>query len=454
MSVSDVPIIKLFVVDHKYYIYDTCCNEILCITKELYLSMQRLLEEGMTMFIKKESNSAIKRDILLLKDRGYLSPVFIREILRSNDSYIEEMLTRCINALILQVTQNCNFSCRYCLYEQDSQPNRMHSAEKMSIETAKQSVDFLFDHAQDSRQVTLSFYGGEPFLNFKVIRDTVLYAEQKFKQKQITFHTTTNGSLLTKEIIAFLIEHNFYLMVSLDGPKHFNDRHRKFRADGRGTFDVVYKNLLQIQEQNEEYFRRNVRFMSVYFRDENIEEIQDFFHEINISTNKINIVPAYMSGTDYEYDTLSMVENNSKERSDFLLDSTNDRYKKILLEHTKPYPVFHPDGACIPGVTKLFVDTSGRFYPCEKVAESDYLSIGNLQKGFDIEKVRNFANIGRVTGEECKYCWAMRFCNMCLVHCTNANSHSIQRSIKQRECCAQKREIELWLKKQVEEYSK
>lgn len=454
MIVSDIPIIKLFVVGRKYYVYDAYCNEILCISKELYLSLQRLLEKGIDAFIRQENTSVVQKDIRLLMERGYLSPPFVSEIARTDDSLIEEMLSRCLSALILQVTQNCNFSCRYCLYVQDSHPNRTHSTEKMSIETAKQSVDFMFDHAQDSHEITLSFYGGEPLLNFEVIRDTVIYAEQKFAHKQVTFHTTINGSLLSKEIIAFLVEHNFYLMVSLDGPKHLNDKHRKFRDSGCGTFDIVYKNILKIKEMDEDYFRRNVRFMSVYFLDENTEEIQSFFKEIGISASHVNIVPAYLSGIDYGYDALSLAKRAPKDNSNLISKATGERYKKVLSEHTKLFPVFHPGGACVPGVTKLFVNTSGCFYPCEKVVESDYLSIGNLENGFDIEKVRKFANIGRATDEDCKSCWAMRFCNMCIVHCTDVNSYTIQKSVKKQECFAQKRVIESWLKEQVKQFNK
>lgn len=112
----------------------------------------------------------------------------------------------------------------------------------MSLDTAKKSIDFLSNHSIDAKEIGIGFYGGEPLIEFELIKEIVAYAKEVFTGKPILFSMTTNGSLLNEEIIKFLKENGFNLMISLDGPKEVNDQNRIF-PDGSGTFDVVMNNI-------------------------------------------------------------------------------------------------------------------------------------------------------------------------------------------------------------------
>ena len=122
----------------------------------------------------------------------------------------------------------------------------------MTWETAKKAIDFLREHSVDSPEVNIGFYGGEPLLEFPLLKKAVEYSEQQFEGKKLTFNITTNGTLLNDEMIYFFQDHDVSLMISLDGPKEINDKNRVF-ANGKGTFDTVAKQISRIREIAPQY---------------------------------------------------------------------------------------------------------------------------------------------------------------------------------------------------------
>lgn len=186
------PFIKLFRTPNSWYFYDVPKSELCQIQTDSYLFLQRLLHDGST-------DSEPPDELVHLAQMGYLtseSPV--KELRHPYSRYLPQFLDRNLRQLILQVTQSCNFRCKYCIYsETSSARQRHHSAKHMSWDMAKKAVDFLWEHSIDSRVVSISFYGGEPLLQFPLVQKVIQYSRARFVGKKLTFNMTTNGTLLT-----------------------------------------------------------------------------------------------------------------------------------------------------------------------------------------------------------------------------------------------------------------
>ncbi len=141
-----------------------------------------------------------------------------------------------IHRMELFITENCNLRCDYCFVEGK---NAFHA---MSPETARRSIDFLFAHSRDAKQLHIFFMGGEPFLEFELMRMTAEYAEKLAKEqgKGLEFSVTTNGTLFSEESLAFCAKHQIKYLLSIDGDQETHDQHRK-TASGRGSFDMLMR---------------------------------------------------------------------------------------------------------------------------------------------------------------------------------------------------------------------
>ena len=121
----------------------------------------------------------------------------------------------------------------------------------MDFETAKKAIDFYLKRSEKADQLALSFYGGEPLLEFELIKKCVSYILQRKGDKKILFTMTTNGTLMTEDVIEFLVKYEFNLMISLDGDKKSHDINRRFKT-GKGSFDIILENLSRLKAYNEE----------------------------------------------------------------------------------------------------------------------------------------------------------------------------------------------------------
>ncbi|MBU6443337.1 MAG: quinohemoprotein amine dehydrogenase maturation protein [Alphaproteobacteria bacterium] len=146
-----------------------------------------------------------------------------------------------VNTLVLNVNTGCNLSCTYCYKEDLSAPAQ---GKLMGADTARRSIDLLMDEGGEHGKVNLVFFGGEPLSNLPLIKEAVAYAEERGRARglQVDFSLTTNATLLTEEIIAYLDDHRFGLTVSMDGPRHLHDK-RRVTVGGKGTYDVVARKV-------------------------------------------------------------------------------------------------------------------------------------------------------------------------------------------------------------------
>lgn len=440
--IGDIPIIKTFASNKECYVYDAYTNRLLGVGKEIYCELCKLQKLGIAEYRKLGRTDRQYTDVIDLLDKGLFKSSFIERIEHPDAKYLREMIDRCINQLILGITSSCNFKCRYC---HQAEGKGLALQKMMDKETAFKSVDFLYEHSKDAFEVTITFYGGEPLLNFDLIKSTVGYAVEKIRTKNIVFNMTTNASLINEEIADFLAANNFVLLISLDGDEKTQDKHRRYLKNGEGTFNSVWKNVLYIRDKYPEYFNSNVSFNAVVLQDENPINVLRFFKENNISETSVTIRRADMNGIDYYVSSISLKNGSDDERLEG--EMYKDFFERLSDKKNIP-PIWHHNGPCVPAVRRLFVNADGEFYPCEKIDSDPSCLIGTLNNGINIEKADVILNIGRLTEQECKSCWALRFCTICVHNCINSGTWS--RFMKLKSCEIQKKNAVAFLKKYAE----
>ncbi len=432
------PVYKLFIYKNLYFFYEPYSNRLLEISEDHYSELSLLQKLGFEKYNSLKHKNNTHKDILTLVNKGLITNFSIKEVVHPWTEYVNSIVNRCINSLTLQVTRDCNFKCRYCLFSDHNKIGRDHENKTMPLDIAKKSIDFLFDHSLDADAITIAFYGGEPLLNFDLIKYVTEYAEEIFISKKITFRMTINGSILDEKIIDYIVQHNFIIAISLDGPEHIQNKHRKYRINGGNTFDTVYKNIQLIANKHPEFYRNNLFFIPVLFSDENYENIKKFFNiTLNISDDKIVPLDADLSGIDYTTSDVLTSVSNDEQINIFKRKAFDDMYHLVSLKN-KISTQWHHSGQCIPAFKDLFVDIHGIFYPCEKAIENGGLSIGSINEGLDLYKIISFMNIGQLTCGECKSCWALRFCEICIMHCYDIEYDRIDRKQKLLSCDKQR----------------
>ena len=439
----DAPIIKPIIINNNCYVYDTYTNYILGVSHDIFLEVCKLCEIGISKYIASGRTDEAYRNVILLLDKGFFKSTFVEKIEHPDTKYLSVMTDRCINQLILGITNLCNFSCRYC---HQAEGKLLSTKSAMDCATAFKSIDFLFEHSKDAFEVTVTFYGGEPLLNFELIKSVVEYASEKFKTKNVTFNMTTNASLLSDDTVAFLVKNNFDLLISLDGNPQVQNHHRRYLSNGADTFDSVWKNIMRIKDKYPDYFSSNVNFNSVILNDENPDDINLFFENEGISKDKVSIRRADMSGIDYSF---SQIAAHNLSDTDILYNRIYKDYHEHYSDKSIIPKTWHHNGPCIPSVRRLFVNADGDFFPCEKIDGDSSCKIGSLSDGINIGKVNELLNVGKLSENECKKCWAMRFCTMCVHDCIDDGKISKEKKLE--HCKLQKETAVMFLKKYIEE---
>ena len=202
---NDYPIIKLWTNSHGFYVYDPYKNKILSLNREMYLQIYKLKKIGVNNYLKLNEMSKHYNNVVHLIKKGFFLPSQITEISHPWTNYTAALVSRHTNNVTFQVTQNCNFKCRYCSYACDNF-DRKHNNKNMTWEIAKKSLDFIYENSRDSKFIDLGFYGGEPLLNYTIIKECVTYIKRLVENKPILFSLTTNATVLSKEQLDFFIK--------------------------------------------------------------------------------------------------------------------------------------------------------------------------------------------------------------------------------------------------------
>ena len=426
MEIIDKPIIKSFVLNNEYFVYDTFLNKLIEFDLKHYKEILYLSKVGISRYLSLKNENIEYVNICGMIRQGFFKAKIINNVENYLTPYIEQLTKTSVNDIVLQITQDCNFKCRYCSYALDSMIDRNHESINMDWNIAKKSVDFLFEHSRDMRTIAIGFYGGEPLLNFNLIEQVVNYSNHKFNTKRIIYRMTTNVSLINEKILNFLVKNDFLVSLSIDGPRHIQNLHRTFKSNGNGTFDVVLNKLQLIKSKHPKFFIKNVSVIPVVVESEDYDMIYNFFNELGFTKDNIHILNANMNGVDF-IPNINLNEEKKYEENSFSNFEIINEYEDIYLNKTILPENWHHAGTCIPGVKR-------NFFPCEKILLRNNLNIGNLNRGFDIKKIIEFSNIGKISEERCKTCWAMRFCKICVGQCNDIEKCTLCKKQKNITC--------------------
>lgn len=437
------------------YLYDTNRNQFIEISESVFSKLQAVSHGTLLMDDAENSSDEIR----VLKEKGYLADRHVQVIEHPYTSSVEVLLKRRLQKVTLQLTQNCNFRCSYCHYTSNDGGQRTHSNRRMSLELAKKAICFLRDHSIDTPEVYVGFYGGEPLLEFPMIKELVLFAEEELKGKTIAFTLTTNAVLLSDEIIQFFIQHDIDLLISLDGNREAHNKNRVFASNGKGTFDTIISKLKEISEKYPSFFKKITINMvmdpSVDFDEiDGIFTVYPFMKKIRVMSTIVDDVGASEKNVFSECFTFKnryhtflsylCVLNRFPSRNVTRVFLGQEKRLKADLDTFSEYNGLPqksaPSGPCVPGEVRLMVTVDGNFVLCERVSEiSEPMIIGNINSGIDMQKVYKLLNIAQTTAEYCKNCWAFHLCSLCaknsdkagvlsseerLSYCTVSKSHA------------------------------
>lgn len=333
-----------------------------------------------------------------------------------------------IKSMCLHIAHDCNMVCKYC-FADTGDFKRKRSL--MSLETAKKAIDFLLEKSAGIKNLELDFFGGEPLLNFDVVRETVKYGREREKEfgKNIRFTMTTNGTLLDDEKIDFINEHMSNVVLSIDGRKEVNDRIRTY-MDGNGTYDDIlpkYKKLVEKRTNGTYYVRGTYTRENLDFAKDVISLADAGFDQISVEpvvlpySDPLSIRPEDIPRICEEYDTLTeeMIkryrEGNAFNFFHFMvdLDAGPCVYKRMK--------------GCGSGSEYVAVTPEGDVYPCHQFVEHTDYKLGSIFGGeLDHARRSEFAGCNICTNPECEKCWAKYFCGG---GCA-ANNYNFSKDIK------------------------
>ncbi len=319
---------------------------------------------------------------------------------------LPKLINKSIKSICLNVAHICNLACPYCFASGGSYKG---NEALMTLEVGKRAIDFLFEKSYGRKIVEVDFFGGEPLLNFQLIKDVVAYGEIKAKEfkKAIKWSMTTNGVLLDKKVCEFLQKHNIGTVLSIDGRKEVHDKYRYFKNKS-GSYDQVVNNYQRFKEYSDDYVARGT------FTKANLDFYEDVKVLKNLGFEHLSMEPVI--GGDLTYDDLESIR-----------ESYAILAKKYLnwIKEDKPLDFFHfninlKGGPCIykritacgAGFEYLAITPLGDIFPCHQLIENKDYRIGNIIDGsFNDDISRNFQNINIYTKEKCSNCWARFFCS-------------------------------------------
>lgn len=318
-----------------------------------------------------------------------------------------------IKAMCLHIAHDCNLACKYCFA---GEGEYCGDRSLMSFEVGKQAFDFLIANSGTRKNLEVDFFGGEPLMNFGVVKQLVAYAreQEKIHNKNFRFTLTTNGVLLDEEVMDFANKEMYNVVLSLDGRKETNDRMRVSR-NGKGSYDLIvpkFKEMVKRRGDKEYYIRGTYTHYNTDFT-------KDILHMADLGFTKLAMEPVVAS-PDAPY---ALKEED--------LPILFDQYEKLAAEmvrrekNGKGFTFFHymidlEGGPCIAkriagcgvGTEYVAVTPWGDLYPCHQfVGDENYL-LGNVFDGITNEEVRSrFKMCNIYTRPQCNDCFARLYCS-------------------------------------------
>lgn len=318
-----------------------------------------------------------------------------------------------VKALCLHVAHSCNLNCQYCFASQ----GKYHGERAlMSFEVAKQAMDFLIANSGDHVNLEVDFFGGEPLMNFDVVKKTVEYARSIEKQhgKNFRFTLTTNGVDVDQEVMDFANKECHNVVMSIDGRKEVHDR---FRVDyqGNGSYDTIIPKFQEFAKSREDqgYYVRGT------YTHHNIDFLEDIKHMADLGFTQLSMEPVVCSPDDpcaLTEEDLPVLFQQYEDLAKYMLQRQKDG-KPITFYH---YMIDLTHGPCIhkriagcgSGLEYFAVTPWGDLYPCHQFVGDEAYLMGNVWDGVKNAEVQDeFRSCNVYARPECDECWARLYCS-------------------------------------------
>ncbi len=363
----------------------------------------------------------------------------------SYQSFVTDFKNRrtVVKALCLHIAHDCNLACRYCFAEEGEYHGRRAL---MSFEVGKKALDFLIANSGGRRNLEVDFFGGEPLMNWDVVKQLVAYGreQEKLHDKRFRFTLTTNGVLLNDEVMEFCNREMSNVVLSLDGRKEVNDRMRPFRG-GQGSYDRIVPKFQRFAESRGEkdYYVRGT------FTRYNLDFAQDVLHFADLGFTKMSMEPVVapdeeeysireedLPGIFQQYDTLAAEYIKRKK------ENRGFQFFHFMIDLKAGPCVAKRMSGCGSGTEYLAVTPWGDLYPCHQFVGQEEFLLGNVDTGVTNFSIRDsFKSCNVYAKEKCRDCFARFYCSG---GCA-ANSYHFHGSITDTYevgCAMQKKRIE------------
>lgn len=445
---------KLFCTRQNGYMYDLGTGKILQCTADEYMVLNHIFEnEGV-----KNIQSLEMSDEQLLECLKKIKNVFVEEkllqappltefsSLHGDFELIKEQIKSNLQQITLEITEKCNLRCKYCIYTDENEAHRNFDTHDMSWDIAKKAIDYGMEHS--GKRLAVTFYGGEPLLQFDLIKKCVEYTKKTAGDKHISHSMTTNMTLMTKEIADYLSSvERFSVVCSLDGPEEIHDENR-LTVDGHGSFKKAIRGLKYLVDAYGDKAATHLSLsmvMTLPATEEKLRKIQNFFDSLDWLPKKIVKNISYVSSSSHRMERLTKTsrEQISMKKSGYvnpIADWTQDKsvfgdeirsdqiftnsfmqsaylriHKRMIVDD--PVGCYNLSGCCVPASRRLYITATGKFSLCEKIGNAPY--IGDVDRGVDLESIKknyidDYVNESK---KLCSNCWAVRFCGNCYVDC-------------------------------------
>ena len=359
--------------------------------------------------IEEEKLSEIVDEIIELREASML---FTDDVYEKSIEAFKNRET-VVKALCLHIAHDCNLACKYCFAEEGEYHGRRAL---MSFEVGKKALDFLVANSGSRVNLEVDFFGGEPLMNWQVVKDLVAYGRslEEPHNKKFRFTLTTNGVLLNDDILEFANKEMSNIVLSIDGRKEIHDLMRPHRG-GQGSYDEIVPKFKKVAESRDQmnYYVRGT------FTHNNTDFAADVCHLADLGFKQISVEPVVAHETDdyalrdedipqllEEYDKLAVElikrhkEGNGVNFFHFMIDLAGGPcvYKRL--------------SGCGSGTEYLAVTPWGDFYPCHQFVGQEEFLMGNVDTGITNTKIRDeFKSCNVYSKEDCKNCFAKFYCS-------------------------------------------
>ncbi len=441
-----------FETQHNKYIYDGVTGSVMAVDDILLDCIRGFdckCEEELIQELQMKYSDEVKIKAAIAFVKKYNKKAFYineeiekkkwLDALEVNEDTIRELMKiGFTQQIILNVTEDCNMRCKYCFLSETYHYTRNRTTNMMSVETAKKALDLYFELMRNYSEINpgkkcaITFYGGEPLLNFDVIKWSIEYTKEN-APIGFMFNITTNGLLLSGDIADYLVSNNTAITVSLDGSMEEHDRNR-VSAGNTGTFQTVMNNLKKFVEKYPDY--RKINLSCVYDYHTDLIRNDAFFYENKDWLPYVgNVSLVSTNGTNYynqftNEDIIKYTERFLSFRLDYVTSKMQNKkmttYKDIfftlqlmpaILKYgldDKKLPIVPFTGACFPGM-KFSVRTDGKLDVCEKIEGTR--PIGDVDSGINYtEIVRLVKDYNRNVASKCVCCPFNKQCSMCYAY--------------------------------------